>query len=116
MPLVEGAVPLVEGAVPLVAPTSHLGGRSAGAVKRRSRAPSPAVVSHSLPASARRLHHVFEAACDRDPTAVALECGDEQLTYRELDGRANQLGRHIRGLGIGNGKRVAILLQRSVQT
>ncbi|MDH6464081.1 non-ribosomal peptide synthetase-like protein [Micromonospora sp. A200] len=64
----------------------------------------------------RRLHHVFEAACDRDPSAVALECGSESLTYRELDERANRLARHLRALGVAGGARVAILLQRSVET
>ncbi|MFI5488513.1 Pls/PosA family non-ribosomal peptide synthetase [Micromonospora echinaurantiaca] len=67
-------------------------------------------------AGARRLHHVFESACDRDPSAVALECGDTRLTYRELDERANRLAHHLRALGVGGGARVAILLQRSVET
>ena len=61
------------------------------------------------------MHHVFEATCDRRPSAVALECGDELLTYRELDERANQLAHHLRNLGARTGSRVAILLQRSVE-
>jgi non-ribosomal peptide synthetase-like protein len=65
---------------------------------------------------ARRLHHVFEAACERTPTAVALECDGVRLTYRELDERADRLARRLRALGIGGGARVAILLQRSVAT
>jgi len=68
------------------------------------------------PRGTRRLHHVFEAACDRNPTAIALECGSERLTYLELDEQANRLAHHLRGLGVGNGARVAILLQRSVET
>ena len=68
---------------------------------------------HQLP---RRLHHVFERGCDRHPDRIALECGDQRLTYRELDERANRLAHHLRGLGIGSGRRVAILLQRSVET
>ncbi len=66
--------------------------------------------------TARRLHHVFEAACDRDPTAVALECDGTRLTYRELDERANRLAHRLRALGIRGGARTAILLQRSVAT
>ncbi|MEV1330372.1 Pls/PosA family non-ribosomal peptide synthetase [Micromonospora costi] len=65
---------------------------------------------------ARRLHHVFEGACDRAPSAIALECADERLTYRELDERANRLAHHLRALGVASGSRVAILLQRSVDT
>ncbi|MET7401210.1 non-ribosomal peptide synthetase, partial [Dactylosporangium sp. NPDC005572] len=68
------------------------------------------------PRGARRLHHVFEAACDRTPDAIALECGDARLTYRELDERANRVAHHLRGLGITAGDRVAILLRRSVET
>ncbi|MER7442462.1 Pls/PosA family non-ribosomal peptide synthetase [Micromonospora avicenniae] len=64
----------------------------------------------------RRLHHVFESACDRDPSAIALECDDERLTYRELDERANRLANHLRSSGVVGGARVAILLQRSVDT
>ncbi|MGY0004237.1 Pls/PosA family non-ribosomal peptide synthetase [Micromonospora sp. I033] len=64
----------------------------------------------------RRLHHVFEAACDRNPSAVALECGSERLTYRELEERANRLAHHLRALGVAGAARVAILLQRSVET
>ncbi len=64
----------------------------------------------------RRLHHVFEAACDRNPSALALECGGELLTYRELDERANRLAHHLRSLGVASGARVAILLPRSVET
>ncbi|PSK64677.1 Linear gramicidin synthase subunit D [Micromonospora sp. MH33] len=64
----------------------------------------------------RRLHHVFEAACDRNSSAVALECGSERLTYRELDERANRLAHYLRALGVAGGARVAILLQRSVET
>ena len=36
-----------------------------------------------------RLHHFFEDACDRTPTAVALEVHGSTLTYRDLDERAN---------------------------
>jgi hypothetical protein len=64
----------------------------------------------------RRLHHVFESACDKDPSAIALECGDEQLTYRELDEHANRLAHHLRSFGVVGGARVAILPQRSVDT
>ncbi|MEV4326818.1 Pls/PosA family non-ribosomal peptide synthetase [Microbispora rosea] len=63
-----------------------------------------------------RLHHVFEARCDLTPGATALECGRLRLTYAALDARANRLAHLLRGLGIGCGSRVAILLPRSVHT
>ncbi|XVQ84099.1 Pls/PosA family non-ribosomal peptide synthetase [Microbispora siamensis] len=63
-----------------------------------------------------RLHHVFEARCDLTPGATALECGHLRLTYAALDARANRLAHLLRGLGIGGGSPVAILLPRSVNT
>ena len=50
-------------------------------------------------AGIRRMHHVFETTCDRNPFAVALECDGERLTYRELDERANRLAHCLRDLG-----------------
>ncbi len=64
----------------------------------------------------RRLNHVFEDACDRTPSAPALECGAERFTYAELDDRANRLAHMLIDHGIGFGARVAILLQRSPET
>ncbi|MYT33272.1 MULTISPECIES: Pls/PosA family non-ribosomal peptide synthetase [unclassified Streptomyces] len=61
-----------------------------------------------------RLYRVFETTCDRTPSATALECGPHTLTYAELDARANRLAHHLRGLGVGAGSRVALLLPRSV--
>ncbi|KUL36529.1 peptide synthetase [Streptomyces sp. NRRL F-4489] len=61
-----------------------------------------------------RLHRLFESTCDRVPTATALECAGRKLTYAELDARANRLAHHLRGLGIGPGSRVAVLVPRSV--
>ncbi|TKA08094.1 Pls/PosA family non-ribosomal peptide synthetase [Actinacidiphila oryziradicis] len=73
------------------------------------------IPSGTLPIGAgKRLHHFFESTCDRTPAATALECEQHALTYAELDARANQLARYLRGLGIGQGAGVAILLPRSV--
>jgi non-ribosomal peptide synthetase-like protein len=65
---------------------------------------------------ARRMHQVFEKTCDAVPTAVAVECERDRITYRELDGRANQLAHVLWSRGVGTGSRVAILLRRSVET
>ena len=42
--------------------------------------------------------------------AVAIECGDEQVTYQQVAERANRLGNALRGLGIQAEQRVALLL------
>ncbi|RZQ62330.1 Pls/PosA family non-ribosomal peptide synthetase [Amycolatopsis suaedae] len=62
------------------------------------------------------MHHVFEHSADRVPDAVAVEVGDEAITYAELDRRANRLAHHLRASGIRNGARVAILVERSAHT
>ncbi|MFH8476508.1 Pls/PosA family non-ribosomal peptide synthetase [Streptomyces sp. NPDC018000] len=63
----------------------------------------------------RRLHHVFESACDRAPSATALECDHHVLAYAEVEARANQLAHFLRGLGVGRGARVALMMPRSVE-
>src|ERR671933_1203240 len=63
-----------------------------------------------------RLHHFFERRCDASPEALALLCGNQQLTYEELDASANRLARYLALQTAGPGSRVGILLERSVPT
>ncbi|HEY0094568.1 MAG TPA: AMP-binding protein, partial [Archangium sp.] len=56
---------------------------------------------------------LFEAQVARTPDAVAVVFGDEQLTYRALDVRANQLARRLRALGVGPEERVGLSVERS---
>ncbi|MET0621647.1 MAG: amino acid adenylation domain-containing protein [Pyrinomonadaceae bacterium] len=58
------------------------------------------------------VHELFEEQAAARPGAVALVCGDERLTYAELDERANQLARHLRACGVSAETRVGILLER----
>lgn len=51
--------------------------------------------------SDRCVHEVFEEQVERTPDAAAVVFGDAQLTYRELNARANRLARHLRSLGVG---------------
>ena len=59
------------------------------------------------------MHQVFEQQVQRSPDAIAVVQGDVQLTYRELDQRANRLAHHLRSLGIGPEKLVGISIHRS---
>jgi amino acid adenylation domain-containing protein/non-ribosomal peptide synthase protein (TIGR01720 family) len=61
------------------------------------------------------IHQLFEAQVERTPEAVAVVFGDEQLTYRELNRRANQLAHHLRSLGVGPDVLVGICVQRSLE-
>jgi len=51
----------------------------------------------------------------RTPDAVAVVFEKEQLTYRQLDDRANQIAQHIQALDIGPGQLVGIYVERSVE-
>jgi amino acid adenylation domain-containing protein len=61
------------------------------------------------------VHQLFEQQVGRDPDAVAVVFEDEQLTYRQLNERANQLARHLQGLGVGPDTLVAICVERSLE-
>ncbi len=59
------------------------------------------------------LHRLFEAQAASTPDAIAVECGNETWTYRELNARANLLARRLSKLGIGPEALVGICLDRS---
>ncbi|HEV7474838.1 MAG TPA: amino acid adenylation domain-containing protein [Pyrinomonadaceae bacterium] len=61
------------------------------------------------------IHELFEAQAARTPEAVAVVFNEEQLTYRELNDRANQLAHYLRGVGVGAEVLVGVLLERSVE-
>ncbi|HZS21935.1 MAG TPA: amino acid adenylation domain-containing protein, partial [Pseudonocardiaceae bacterium] len=56
----------------------------------------------------------FAAQVARTPDVVAVVAGDEQLSYAELDERANRLARVLIGRGIGPERFVGLALPRSV--
>ncbi|MCJ7623457.1 MAG: amino acid adenylation domain-containing protein, partial [Anaerolineaceae bacterium] len=60
------------------------------------------------------VHELFEAQADRTPDSTAVVDGDLQITFRELNIRANQLAHHLRGIGVGPEKLVGIYLDRSI--
>ncbi len=61
------------------------------------------------------VHELFEAQAGRTPGAVAVAFQGGQLTYGELNRRANQLAHRLRALGIGPEVRVAVCLERSLE-
>jgi aspartate racemase len=61
------------------------------------------------------IHQLFEAQAERTPDVVAVVFEAEQLTYAELNRRANQLAHHLRALGVGPEVLVAICLERSLE-
>jgi amino acid adenylation domain-containing protein/non-ribosomal peptide synthase protein (TIGR01720 family) len=63
----------------------------------------------------RCVHELFEEQVQRSPEAAALSYEDVQMSYAELNARANRLAAHLRGLGVGPDARVAICMERSVE-
>ncbi|HEU0014377.1 MAG TPA: condensation domain-containing protein, partial [Longimicrobium sp.] len=58
------------------------------------------------------IHELFERQVQRAPGATAVVFGEDQLTYAELNARANRLAHHLRALGVRPEVRVAICLER----
>jgi amino acid adenylation domain-containing protein len=60
-------------------------------------------------------HELFEDQVARTPEGVAVVYEDSQLSYAELNARANQLAHYLRELGVGPDELVAICTQRSLE-
>jgi len=56
----------------------------------------------------------FATAAQQQPDAIAVQDGDQRITYGELDRRANQLAHYLAGLGAGPEKPVALCAPRSL--
>ncbi|MCC5666143.1 amino acid adenylation domain-containing protein [Nostoc sp. CHAB 5784] len=60
------------------------------------------------------IHQLFEAQVERTPDAIAVVFDSEQLTYRELNTRANQLAHYLQKLGVKPEVLVGICVERSL--
>ncbi|RMT38440.1 AMP-binding protein, partial [Pseudomonas syringae] len=60
------------------------------------------------------IHALFEDQVRRNPDAVALVYEDRQLSYRQLNRRANHVARQLLQLGVQPDERVAICAERSL--
>ncbi len=58
---------------------------------------------------------LFEAQVEKTPEHTAMILGEDKLTYRELNEKANQLARRLRTLGVGPDDFVAISGERSME-
>ncbi|HEY0606584.1 MAG TPA: amino acid adenylation domain-containing protein, partial [Herpetosiphonaceae bacterium] len=64
---------------------------------------------------ASSIQELFEAQAARVPSTVAVVCEGQQLSYGELNRRANQLAHHLRQLGVGPDVLVGICVERSLE-
>lgn len=61
------------------------------------------------------VHDRFAARAATQPDTIAVEHDDRQISYAELDERANQLAHHLRGHGIGRDSVVMTHQERSIE-
>jgi amino acid adenylation domain-containing protein len=61
------------------------------------------------------IHHLFEAQVEQTPDAVAMVFEGQQMTYRELNHRADQLAYYLHKLGVGPEVVVGICVERSLE-
>lgn len=62
------------------------------------------------------IHQLFEEQVERSPDAIAVVFEDKQLTYRQLNARANQLAHYLQKLGVKPEVLVGICVERSLET
>ena len=62
------------------------------------------------------LHQLLTESAKRNPKGIAVDGGESQLTYSELDVLSNQIAHQLRADGVCNGDRVGVFLAKSPQT
>jgi amino acid adenylation domain-containing protein len=68
-----------------------------------------AAYPHHLP-----VHRLFEQQAAATPAAIAAGCAGSQISYGELNRRANRLARHLQALGVQENSLAGIYMQRSI--
>ncbi|MDZ8084001.1 MAG: amino acid adenylation domain-containing protein [Nostoc sp. DedQUE12b] len=61
------------------------------------------------------IHQLFEEQVERTPDAIAVVFENQQLTYYQLNAKANQLAHYLRSLGVGADVLVGICVERSLE-
>jgi aspartate racemase len=60
------------------------------------------------------IHELFETQVEKSPDVIAVAFEDQELTYQELNRRANQLAHYLRKRGVGSESLVGICVERSL--
>ncbi|MDR0281376.1 MAG: amino acid adenylation domain-containing protein, partial [Paucimonas sp.] len=76
--------------------------------------PSAQVQEVARFANEQCIHQLIEAQAARSPQSVAMSFAGEQLTYAQLNARANQLAHKLREQGVGPDVLVGLSIERSL--
>ena len=63
----------------------------------------------------KTIHELFEEQVEKTPDHIAVIYEDQQLTYRELNTKANQLALSLRKSGVKPDSIVVVMLERSLE-
>jgi O-succinylbenzoic acid--CoA ligase len=63
----------------------------------------------------KSVHEILSSAVARRPDGVALICGEQSLTYRELDAQVGRAAAGLAARGIAAGDRVALVIANSIE-
>ncbi|MFS0516460.1 amino acid adenylation domain-containing protein [Nostoc sp. UIC 10607] len=61
------------------------------------------------------IHYLFEQQADLTPDKIAVVFEDQQITYAELNGKANQLAHYLQRLGVRPDVLVGLFVERSLE-
>ncbi len=61
------------------------------------------------------MHRLFEQQAVQTPDAIALKFQETQVTYQELNERANQFAHYLRDVGAAPGKLIGLCMDRSIE-
>ena len=64
----------------------------------------------------RLIHQLFEDQAQRTPGRVAVTCGNRQVTYSQLNQRANRVARALLACGLQPDQRVGLFIDRSIES
>ena len=71
--------------------------------------------THTNYPSDKCIHQLFEEQVQRTPDAAAVVFDNQQLTYQQLNCRANQLAHYLRSLGVKPDTLVGLCVERSLE-
>jgi acyl-CoA synthetase (AMP-forming)/AMP-acid ligase II len=58
---------------------------------------------------------LYEHAADQFPDRVAIACGEREVTFAQLDERANRLAHHLAEKGVGSGMHIGVYARNSIE-